>query len=491
MTYNNGFKSQVIPAYRVLTEEQIKLLHAATLELLETVGVQVMHPEAVAMLNDAGCRVEKDNIVKIPNGLVEECIRSTPSRITIYDRLGDEAMRLEGRNTYFGLGTDLVKTWDPESGELRESRLQDVRNSAKIADYLDEIDFIASYALPFDSPPNLMYIDSYKAQLENSAKPIFFTAAGLEDLKVINEMAAEVVGGHEVLRKKPHHIHYAEPLSPLTHTYGAVNKLFFCADNDIPVNYTPGMMSGASAPVTLSGAITTGNAEALSGIVLHQLRARGAPIISGFGMCTFDMQTSACVYGCPEYRLAISACADLYHYYGVPMWGTAGASDANCPDEQAAMEWTLSLFNAVLDGANLIHDVGYLGQGLIGHPAALIMCAEIISYVKRLNRGFDIDPEHIGMQTIAKVGPRGEFLSSEQTMKFFEQEHWRPKLCNRDTLESWSTKGAKTWGEVCAEKAAKILEIHESQPLSKDIQDSLEAMRSKAGVDLMDKRFNV
>jgi trimethylamine--corrinoid protein Co-methyltransferase len=359
----------------------------------------------------------------------------------------------------------------------------------KIADYLDEIDFVASYALPFDSPPNMMYIDSFKAELENSVKPIFFTAAGLEDLEVINNMAAEVIGGHEALRKKPIHIHYSEPLSPLTHTHGAVNKLFFCADNGIPVNYTPGMMSGASAPVTLAGAVTTGNAEALSGLVLHQLRARGAPIISGFGMATFDMKTSACIYGCPEYRLAISACADLYHYYGVPMWGTAGVSDANLPDEQAGMEWAISLFNAILDGANLIHDVGYLGQGLIGHPAALVMCAEIISYVKRVNRGFDIDPHHIGMQTIKEVGPRGEFISTDQTMKLFEQEHWRPKLCNRDSLPTWSAKGAKTWGKVSAEKAVEILENYEPRALSDDIQNNLEAMRSKALADLKDMRF--
>jgi len=171
------------------------------------------------------------------------------------------------------------------------------------------------------------------------------------------------------------------------------------------------------------------------------------------------------------------------------MWGTAGVSDANCPDEQAGMEWAISLFNAVLDGANLIHDVGYLGQGLIGHPAALVMCAEIISYVKRLNRGFEIDPEHIGMQTIKKVGPRGEFISTDQTMTFFEQEHWRPKLCNRDPLQSWLAKGAKTWGTVSAEKAVEILEIHESEPLSEDIQNSLEAMRSKAVSDLKDMRF--
>ena len=79
------------------------------------------------------------------------------------------------------------------------------------------------------------------------------------------------------------------------------------------------MMSGASVPVTLAGAIVVANAEALSGLVMHQLRAKGAPIISGFGTSTMDMRTSTCVYGCPEYRLALSACADLYHHYGLPL----------------------------------------------------------------------------------------------------------------------------------------------------------------------------
>ena len=123
-------------------------IHLATLELLETVGVQILHPEAVAMLHDAGCRVKKDNIVQIPNGLVEACIRTAPSSISIYNRLGQEAMHLEGRNTYFGMGTDLIKTWDLDSGELRESRLRDVQNSVKIGDYLDEIDYVASFASP-------------------------------------------------------------------------------------------------------------------------------------------------------------------------------------------------------------------------------------------------------------------------------------------------------------------------------------------------------
>jgi len=484
-----GFKSQCVPAYQLLTPEQIKFIHTATLELLETVGVDVHHDEARQMLADAGCRVTGDRRVRIPNWLVEAAIQSAPSRITIYDRLGRKAMRLEGRRVHFGLGTDLIRTYDLATGELRQSRLQDVATAAHISDYLKHIDFIGSYALPGDSPANLIYLDSFKTELENSSKPIFYTAAGLEDIRYINAMAAAVVGGEAQLREKPFHIHYSEPMSPLSHTFGAVQKLLYCADQGIPVNYTSGMMSGASVPVTLAGAITVGNAEALSGLVIHQLRAKGAPIVSGFGTSTMDMRTTTCVYGCPEYRLALSACADLYHHYGLPMWGTAGVSDANTLDQQAGMEWALSIMVDTMHGANLVHDIGYLGQGLIGHPGGLVMCDEIISYVKRFVRGFDLDDVHVGLDVIREVGPGGDFLSTEQTMELFKTEHWQPEQVNRDNLDSWLMKGGRDWGETCTEKAREILRTHTPAPLSETAVAALGEIRSEAEVKLKGHEF--
>ncbi len=156
---NTGFKSQCVPSYRILTEDQIKEIHRATLEVLETVGVRVLDDEAVRLLKASGCRVKGEDRVQIPNWLVEECIHSTPSRITIYDRKGRDAMHLEGNKVYFGLGTDLIHTYDLASGELRPSQLQDVVNAATTADYLEEIDFIASSALPHDVPTNMMYVE--------------------------------------------------------------------------------------------------------------------------------------------------------------------------------------------------------------------------------------------------------------------------------------------------------------------------------------------
>jgi len=486
---NTGFRSQCIPAYRLLTEDQIREIHLSTLELLETVGVRVLDPEGVQILKDSGCRVKNDNTVQIPNWLIEASIRSAPSRITIYNREGRDAMHLEGNKFHFGLGTELLKTYDLVTGELRQSLLSDVVTAARIAEYFSEIDFIASNALPHDVPTNLMYVDSFKAQVENSPKPIFFTAAGAEDLAVIVEMAEVVSGGPAMLREKPFIIHYSEPLSPLVHSPGALKKLFYCAEKGIPVTYTPGMLSGATGPATLAGAIIVANAEALSGIVLHQLKAKGAPIISGFGIATMDMLTAAPIYGCPEYRLALSACSDLYHFYGIPMWGTAGVSDSNCFDQQAGWEAGISLLTAALDGANLIHDVGYMGQGIIGSPAYIVMCAEIISYVKRIVRGFEVTPERIDLNEIRQVGPGGNFLMADHTLKFHKEEHWRPKFSNRDTLNSWIEKGSRTYMETVTQKAREILKTHSTEPLPEEKRLLIEDIRKKAEKNLAGIRF--
>jgi trimethylamine--corrinoid protein Co-methyltransferase len=485
---NSGFKTECKPNYRLLTRNQIQEIHRASLEVLETVGVRVLHQEAVQLLKDAGCRIKADTIVHMPNWLVEEAIASLPSRITVYNRNGEEAMRLEGRNIYFGLGTDLITTVDLETGEKRPSTAQDVANAARIADYCQDIDFIASFALPSDVPTNAVYLANVRVEMENSIKPIFFTAAGKEDLAAIIEMAEQVAGGEAALRERPFLIHYSEPTPPLTHSYGAVNKLLLCAEKRVPICYAPAAIHGGSAPVTLAGGIVQANAEALSGIVLHQLKAKGAPIISGMGLPPMDPSTFCISYSAPELRLTNSAFADLYHHYGIPTWSTTG-SDAHCLDEQAAMEHAFSALMSALDGANLIHDVGYLGQGLLGHPASIVMCDEIISYVKRIVRGFDIDRERLALDVIRKVGPGGDYLAERHTVKHFRQELWRPRYLNRDNPETWEKKGSRRYAERVTQKALDILATHQPEPLPDGVIERIRTIAQRAESQLASIQF--
>lgn len=484
----SGVGTECKPQYRLLTEDQIKEIHRASLEVLESVGVRLLDQEAVDLLRDAGCRVKGQNIVEIPNWLVEDCIRSAPSRITIYRQNGDEAMRLEGRNIHFGLGTDLISTQDMETGEIRPSRLQDVVNAARVADYCEEIDFIASFGLPSDVPRNSMYVECARAQMENSVKPMFFTAAGPEDLAVIIEMAEAVAGGEEALRRKPFLVHYSEPTAPLTHSQGAVRKLFMCAEKGVPINYTPGDILGASIPVTLAGGIVTATAEALSGIVLHQLWVKGAPIVSGIVAAPLDMQKGTICYGAPEARLTNSAFADMFHYYGLPIWSTVG-SDAHGLDAQAAMEHAFGTLMAALDGANLIHDVGYLGQGLLSNPASIVMCSEVISYVKRILRGFDVGREKLAIDVIRDVGPGGHFLTVAHTRDHFQEEVWTPKYINRDSPQAWADNGGLTYEQVVTNKALDILATHEPEPLAPGVAGKIAEIAQGAEAALAEIQF--
>ena len=486
-----GFKTQCIPDYRLLTEEQIEEIHQATLALLEKTGVKVLNQEALQLLKNAGCRIVDETIVRIPAGLVEESIQHAPSHVTVYNRNGELAMELGGTNVCFGMGTDLLNTWDLKTGQLRASCLQDVVDAAVVGDYCLEIDFIASNAFPLDVPGNLAFILEFKALLENSPKPIYFTSAGSRDLRVILALASDVVGGKNRLRDKPFVIHYAEPISPLVHSSGAVDKLFMCADNGIPLNYAPALLSGGSGPVTLAGAIVVANAEALSGLVIQQLRAKGAPAITGFSATPMDMRTGTTVYGSPDERLTHSACCDLYHYYGLPVWGEAGCSDAAGLDEQAALESMASLMMATLDGCNLVHDVGYLGQGLAGSVASVVMCSEIISYVRRIKGGFDISRERIGLDVIHEVGPGGNFLAHEQTLTYCREEHWTPRFVNRQSPEIWKKNNGKRYSEVVVEKALDILANHQPDRLSHAAIKRLDAIIEKAADGLTGKQLSV
>lgn len=478
----------VQPQYHVLNADQIDKIHQAVLHVLDAVGVRVQHPEAVQILRKAGCQVKDDTTIRIPERLVEECIRSASSAITIYNRLGQPVMQLEGRNLHFGMGTDLLQTVDLNTGQTRPSVLNDVARAARVADACEEIDFIASFALPQDVPTNTMYIECFMKEMENSVKPIFFTAAGEKDLTYIIQLAALVAGGEDALREKPFMINYSEPTSPLTHTFGAVSKLLLCAEKGVPICYTPAAMLGATAPVTLAGALVQTTAEALSGVVIHQLKAKGAPIISGVGLPVLDMRTSCVSYSAPELHLSNSAFVDLFHSYGLPIWSTTG-SDSHCLDEQAAMEHAFGILMASLEGANLIHDVGYLGQGLLGNPASIVMCNEIISYVKRVLQGFSLDENALALKVIHAVGPGGNYLASEHTLRNFRNALWKPHFLNRQSPDEWKAAGSLTYQERITRRTHEILANHQPQALSPGILDELGQVIQEARRKLEYEKF--
>jgi trimethylamine--corrinoid protein Co-methyltransferase len=457
------------PSFRVLAEDQIQAIHLATLEVLEGTGVEVYHAGARELLRQGGCQVEGRR-VRFPAALVERSIAAAPSRVVICDRDGERSMFLEGRRSYFGMGSDTLYAYDPATGELKRAGAQEVARAAQVADSLRHIDYVMSLGVAHDVPQTVNDLVQFQQMVENTTKPICFTAHHAGNLRRIIDMAAAIAGGLSGLQARPFIIHYSEPNSPLMLTEAAVDKLLLCAELRIPLLFTPGSMSGGTAPVTRAGAVVISNAESLSGLVLHQLKSPGSPIISGGNSMVMDLMTSICSYGAPEFQLAIAAYTELYHHYGIPVWGFAGCSDAHLLDEQAAVEATFSIMMNALAGTNLIHDVGYLSSGLTGSCEMLVLSDEIIGMVKRMLRGVPVDREALAVEAIHRVGPAGHFLMDDHTLEHFRTEFWRPGLLNRDPLEIWQGKGSLPMRERLRRRVQEILAQHRPRPLPETLR---------------------
>ena len=72
---------------QILMEEQVESLKRGTLHVLEKTGLRVEHKQALELLEKNGCRVDRAEMrVRVPAGLVEECIGRCPSHVLIRAR---------------------------------------------------------------------------------------------------------------------------------------------------------------------------------------------------------------------------------------------------------------------------------------------------------------------------------------------------------------------------------------------------------------------
>ncbi len=287
----------------------------------------------------------------IPRYLVEQARLSAPSVINVYDRDGEFAMELGGYNSYFGTGSDLMSTYDLETGEHRPSVLDDVRRAARLCDALPNIDFIMSSAHPTDQNPHHSYLLSFQAMMENSVKPLVMTAENAGDLGTMVAVARALRGGAEQLRRRPYFVVYNEPTSPLVHPFESVEKLLLCADTGVPSIYSPAPLAGATAPITVAGHTVQGLAESLFGLVMHQLRKPGAPFLVGVGSAVLDLATAQSSYNDLGYLMGYMCAVEMAKWLDLPNWGNAGTSDSEVLDAQAGMEATQIAFLAMQAGS--------------------------------------------------------------------------------------------------------------------------------------------
>ena len=464
--------------FEVLTKKERQTILEQAFRLLETNGVSIFSEEAKKYYTDNGCTVDGDT-VKIPTDLVKKCISSAPSMIEMYDREGNPSMHVGGHNTYVGPGPTCPNFFDVYTGERRPAKKNDAAITARLADGLEHMDFVMSLVMISDMQKDLADIHEVDAMIRNTTKPIITWAFNAKNLQGIVDLCATVAGSLEKLQEKPFLAVYCEPTTPFIHTKEALDKLILLAKNKIPCIYTPGMIMGATAPVTIAGAMSVGAADSLAGLVLSQLVQEGAPFIGGAPGGPMDMQTMQHSYGAPEWILLHAGSTEIFHELDIPVFSAAGCSDSKTVDAQSASEAMLQIYSALATGGNIIHDIGFMELGITGSALHMVMCNELVGEAKRFLKGIEVDEEHLAEEVIREVGPGGNYLAEEHTMEFFRDEVWFARLANRENYETWTENGSKDMTQRAQDQMLHLLKTHVPKPLSDEITAALDRMMEK------------
>lgn len=463
------------PQLKVINDYQIQQIHQATLEVLERTGIQIAHPKALEILHGAGARVDGER-VRIPSWLVKDALNKAPTRIVLGDRNGDRKVFLEGNKSWYGPSLDCVDYLDPLTNERRRFISDDCRVTATLADALPNYSWVMTLGMADDVDADIADRVIVKQVFKHTEKPLVFCCKDGNSLKDIYEMALLIAGSKEQFEQAPTIIQYSEPISPLLYYNPAVEKIIFCAENNIPQINFPAPQAGSTGPATFAGGIVQGSAESLSGLVLAQLVKPGAPFIYGAFTTIMDMRTTIFSYGAPEISLMKAAMAQMAQFYQLPFFGTAGCTDAKFPDAQAGAEAAFSLLSAALIGANLVHDAGsWLDHGSLASPAFMVLVNEILHMVNQYMQGICVNDESLAIGLIDKIGPGGHYLHEDHTMEHF-RDIWYSDLFDRKIYDVWLEEGGKKFEQRLQDKTRMLME-HQPEPLPQDVLKEMETMQ--------------
>jgi trimethylamine--corrinoid protein Co-methyltransferase len=463
------------PAFRVLTDAQCHTVYLAALDCLDQIGVDVANAEARQLCLAAGARVDAKR-VRLPPHLVKAALAATPPAFTVWGRDAGREMRVAPDRVHFGPGLTNTYFIDPQTGERRPSRRGDPGMTALVADALPGIDYVMGLALIGDVQADLASVYEFAELLVNTGKPILAWAHKPANVVAMARMAAVVAGGEQALRDRPLFALFSTYPSPLRHTDEDLGNVLAAVGHGIPVAYIGGPTVGLESPVTGASALVLHLANALSGLVIVQLKQSGAPIAIGSVLSAMDMRTLRPAYGSPEMNLYSAAAVDVARYLGLPFVGTAGATESKLLDAQAGLEAAMQVLMSALSGAALVHDVGFLDCADIGSLGMLVLTDEIIGMAKRIMRGVEVNADAIMLDLIAAVGPGGSFLDQPRSVSRARQEIWVPSLLDRAPHVLWEQAGSLDTAERVARKVRKILATHHPTPVDPAVAAQVSAI---------------
>jgi len=430
---------------QVFSQDQVEAIHAAALEIMRTQGMKVLSADARQRYRQAGAEVdESSQLVRLEPGLIARALASAPHEITLHTVDPSRNQPLASPAVSFAVTSGPPNITDSIRGR-RAGTFEDFCNMMKLCQSFEVIHVLGGATEPQDIPVAVRHLEVTRAQLLLTDKVPFIFSRGHGQVSDNFELIRLAHGiTPEAFRNKPCTYTIINTNSPLQLDVPMADGIVDFAREGQVLMITPFTLAGAMAPVTIAGALTLAHAEMLAGLTLAQIVRPGAPVVYGSFTSNVDMKSGSPAFGTPEYVKAAFGAGQLARHLGLP-WRCSSATASNVPDEQSVYESQMSLWGALLGGANFIlHAAGWLESGLTASYEKFILDIEMLQMFAEVFQPVAAAPADLALEAVAEVGPGGHFFGCAHTMERYRHAFYAPLVSDWRNFGSWSEDGAKT-----------------------------------------------
>jgi trimethylamine--corrinoid protein Co-methyltransferase len=482
------------PRLQLLDEALIDRVLDEARDVLARLGVEIHNDEVLALLGDHGASVDRaTQRARIPGTLVDKALGTAPSAIRLYDALGNQTHDLSGSHIHFTPGSAAILVLDSATGTMRKPATADYVRYAKLVAGLPNIAAQSTALVPADVHEKVQ--DSYRLFLSllYGEKPVVTGAFTIESFGVMRDMQLAVRGSAEALREKPLSVFSCCPTSPLKWSDVTSQNLVDCARAGIPAELISMPLSGFMAPVTLVGTLIAHAAETLSGYVIGQLAAPGAPIVWGGSPAAFDVRYETTPMGAIETMMIDCAYNEIGKRLGLPTQAYISMSDAKLLDAQAGLETGMGAVLAALSGINSISGPGMLDFESCQSLEKLVLDDTICGMALRLTRGIEPREDFPALPHFEELLREGHLLIADHTRRHLRSEIAFPgPVIDRANRSRWQEEGSLTLGERARREVERLLAAYKPSRLpadsAKELLRLMEAEARRAGMSALPAR---
>jgi len=471
------------------TGDERRLIIDEAFALLEDVGMRFGACAALERLAEAGARVDrKAGVARLPRELVERALAGCPRDVLLAGATPELDVLLDGSAVHFVPSGTPTRTLDDETGLARPSTYEDTRRAVIVADAMPVVDVMWAPVGAADLPQDEMAFAEALTMLEWSLKHVQHEVTAAWELEPTLAVCAEVCGGLEAFRARPRLSFVCCTHSPLGIGGRFLDVNVEMARHGAPILVYPMPIAGATAPMTVAGAVAMNVAEFLGVATAIQLGAPGAPLIMGAGTSLLDMRAGTFSFGALETALMCTACVEVGHELGVPVLAPGLATDALYGGVQAGYEKALKGLAVAQSGADLITGgIGLLhGAGLFSLPQ-IVIDAEIAEMVKRMLAGAEFSHEAVMADVMACAGFDGHYLRQKETSRRLRDgEVFMPEIATRLSWEAWTAGGRDEVGRARERADELVAAADERGPVVPD--GVLETLREIVSTALAARR---